>query len=485
MSGGLAALLDDIAAIAKVAAASIDDIGAAAGKASAKAVGVVVDDTAVTPRYVHGFLAQRELPIIWRIAKGSLRNKLVFILPVAILLSQFVPWADDAAADDRRHVPGLRGRREGARGAAAEKHGESPKEALAELGTPEHEKKMIAGAIRTDFILSAEIMAIALAEVAPEPLLSRILILAVVGVAITVLVYGVAGLIVKLDDIGLALAERKSKGVQALGRGLVAAMPHVMSVMSVVGIAAMIWVGGHLILVGANTLGLHAPYYFVHHLDEAARLRSPPWPASRRGSSRLSLRDGRPAGRVRRRRRRCTLTPRRRRGRSPSAPPPTSPGDHGSAGRTAPTGPQRAARSSASCSRTRTVAVPPLPSRLSIEPATVRTLRTSGVSCGEISTTWSAVRSVSSIPRLLAVADGLPRDLVGAGERDTLPYEPVGDVGGQREAARREVGEPLRMHAQCRHHPAPQAAAPPAGRVSRRPAPCPPGDRGCTPAAGP
>jgi predicted DNA repair protein MutK len=270
MSGGLAALLDDIAAIAKVAAASIDDIGAAAGKASAKAVGVVVDDTAVTPRYVHGFLAQRELPIIWKIAKGSLRNKLVFILPVAILLSQFVPWAMTPLLMIGGTYLGFEGAEKVLEALLHTKHGESPKEALAELGTPEHERKMISGAIRTDFILSAEIMAIALAEVASEPVLSRILILVVVGVVITALVYGVAGLIVKLDDIGLALTERKSRGVQAFGRGLVAAMPVVMRVLSVVGIAAMIWVGGHLILVGANTLGLYAPYALVHHASEAA-----------------------------------------------------------------------------------------------------------------------------------------------------------------------------------------------------------------------
>jgi predicted DNA repair protein MutK len=270
MSGGLAALLDDIAAIAKVAAASIDDIGAAAGKASAKAVGVVVDDTAVTPRYVHGFLAERELPIIWKIAKGSLRNKLVFILPVAILLSQFVPWAMTPLLMVGGTYLGFEGAEKVLGALRRSSHEESPKEALAELGTAEHEKRMISGAIRTDFILSAEIMAIALAEVASEPLLSRIVILAVVGVLITALVYGVAGLIVKLDDIGLALAERKSKGVQRFGRGLVSAMPIVMRVLSVVGIAAMIWVGGHLVLVGADTLGLHAPYALVHHAVEAA-----------------------------------------------------------------------------------------------------------------------------------------------------------------------------------------------------------------------
>lgn len=269
MSGGLAALLDDIAAIAKVAAASVDDIGAAAGKASAKAVGVVVDDTAVTPRYVHGFLAERELPIIKKIALGSLRNKLVFILPVAILLSQFVPWLMTPLLMVGGTYLGFEGAEKVLEALLHRQHAESPKQELAGLGTPEHEKAMVRGAIRTDFILSAEIMAIALAEVTSEPLLSRIVILAVVGVMITVLVYGVAGLIVKLDDIGLALTARKSRGVQRFGRGLVAAMPIVMRVISVIGIAAMIWVGGHLVLVGADTLGLHAPYSLVHHASEA------------------------------------------------------------------------------------------------------------------------------------------------------------------------------------------------------------------------
>lgn len=272
MSGGLAALLDDIAALAKAAAASLDDVGAAAAKASAKAAGVVVDDTAVTPRYVHGFLADRELPIIKKIALGSLRNKLIFILPVALVLSQFLPWLMTPLL----MVGGAYLCYEGAEkvweafggGHHHESHGD--KEELVEIGSPEHEKTMVDGAIRTDFILSAEIMAISLAEVATEPLLNRTLILIVVAIAITALVYGAVAIIVKMDDIGLALAERKSAGVQALGRGLVKGMPIVMSVLSTVGIAAMLWVGGHIILAGVDTLGWHAPYELVHHLEEAA-----------------------------------------------------------------------------------------------------------------------------------------------------------------------------------------------------------------------
>jgi predicted DNA repair protein MutK len=269
MAGGLAALLDDIAAIAKVAAASIDDIGAAAGKASAKAVGVVVDDTAVTPRYVQGFLAHRELPIILKIARGSLRNKLVFILPVALLLSQFLPWLITPLLMIGGAYLSFEGAEKVYEVFWGGHHEAAATDEIAALGSPEHEKAMVSGAIRTDLILSAEIMAISLAEVANEPILSRAVILVVVAVLITLLVYGVAAVIVKLDDIGLALAERRSRRIQRFGRGLVGAMPYVMRVISTVGIAAMIWVGGHLVLSGSYTLGWHAPYGFVHHLEES------------------------------------------------------------------------------------------------------------------------------------------------------------------------------------------------------------------------
>ena len=267
MAGGLVALLDDIAALAKVAAASIDDVGATAGRTSAKAAGVVVDDTAVTPRYVHGFTADRELPIIKRIAIGSLRNKLLFILPAALLFSQFVPWlltpllmigGTYLCYEGAEKVwEKIGGGHEGEHDKPVGMEGES------------QEDEMVSGAIRTDFILSAEIMVIALNEVAEEPFVSRAVILAVVAVAITVLVYGVVGLIVKMDDIGLSLAERQSGAVRAIGRGLVAGMPKLMSVLSTVGIVAMLWVGGHILLVWTDELGWHGPYSLVHHLEES------------------------------------------------------------------------------------------------------------------------------------------------------------------------------------------------------------------------
>ena len=265
MAGGLVALLDDVALLAKTAAASVDDIGAAAGRASAKAAGVVVDDTAVTPQYVHGLAAERELPIIRRIAKGSLRNKLLIILPAILLLSQFLPWLLTPIL----MIGGAYLSYEGAEKVWHRLRPHHDAHADAEEKAPD-ENTIVTGAVRTDFILSAEIMVISLNEVADEPFVSRALILIVVALAITVLVYGVVGLIVKMDDVGLNLAEREGKGVAAFGRGLVKGMPKLLSVLTVVGTAAMLWVGGHILLVGSDELGLHAVYGAVHHLEELA-----------------------------------------------------------------------------------------------------------------------------------------------------------------------------------------------------------------------
>nr|WP_206038373.1 DUF808 domain-containing protein [Rhodococcus sp. HNM0569] len=258
-------MLDDVAAIAKVAAASIDDVGAAAGRASVKAAGVVVDDTAVTPRYVHGFSPKRELPIIRKIALGSIRNKLLIILPVAMILSEFLPQALPYLLI----AGGLFLCFEGAEKVyEAITGGHHEDEAAAEgQSGPEREKAMVSGAIRTDLILSAEIMVISLSSVENEPFFTRLLVLIVVAIVITALVYGVVALIVKMDDMGLALAGRKSAFSRRVGRGLVAAMPKVMSVLTVVGIAAMLWVGGHILLVNVGEAGFHWPADRLHDLE--------------------------------------------------------------------------------------------------------------------------------------------------------------------------------------------------------------------------
>jgi len=265
VSAGLFGLLDDVAAIAKLAAASVDDVGAAAGRATTKAAGVVVDDTAVTPQYVHGLAAERELPIVKRIAMGSIRNKMLIILPLALALSQWLPdllpiilmiGGTFLAYEGAHKVWGM---------FAGHHDHDVP---VAEIG-PEAEKQMVAGAVRTDLILSAEIMVIALDEVADEGFWSRLAILVVVAFAITIAVYGVVALIVKMDDAGLLLTQRASAFAQRLGHGLVAAMPKLLAVISVVGTVAMLWVGGHILLVNLAEVGWwHAPYDWVHHLEE-------------------------------------------------------------------------------------------------------------------------------------------------------------------------------------------------------------------------
>ncbi|MCG7607792.1 MULTISPECIES: DUF808 domain-containing protein [Mycobacterium] len=268
MSAGLLGLLDDVAALARLAAASIDDIGAATGRATAKAAGVVIDDTAVTPQYVHGIAADRELPVVKRIAIGSLRNKILFILPAALLLSQFAPGlltpilmlgATYLCFEGAEKVWGrFLGH------GAHDSHG-APAAAIG----GDAEKYMITGAIRTDFILSAEIMVIALNEVADQTFWPRLIILVIVALVITAAVYGVVAGIVKMDDIGVLLAQRSSKVAQTIGRGLVAGMPKLLSALSTVGTVAMLWVGGHILLVGTDTLGWHTLYGLVHHAEEA------------------------------------------------------------------------------------------------------------------------------------------------------------------------------------------------------------------------
>lgn len=254
MASGLAALLDDIATIAKVAAASIDDVGAAAGRASVKAAGVVIDDTAVTPRYVTGFTPDRELPVIARIARGSIINKLAIILPIGLLLSYFLPGAITPILMLGGAFLCFEGVEKILEALNPEE--DSLDEDIAELSSEEHEKKMVSGAVRTDLILSAEIMAIALGEVAEESIWLQAGILFVVAVAITIGVYGLVGLIVKMDDIGLHMARRESRTSQAIGRSLVRAMPKLLSALSVIGIAAMIWVGGGIFLHGMHEFHL-------------------------------------------------------------------------------------------------------------------------------------------------------------------------------------------------------------------------------------
>lgn len=269
MAAGLAALLDDIALIAKKAAATTDDVAAIAGRTSTKAAGVVIDDAAVTPKFVAGVSPARELPIIWKITKGSLVNKLIIILPIILLLSWLLPGAltpllmlggfylSFEGAEKVLEKVGL-----GSHGKGESDDGDEEKD--------QSESALVRGAILTDLILSAEIMVISLNEVADQPLLTRALVLILVGLIVTFAVYGVVGVLIKIDDIGLALANKEgaSKGMKKFGLFLVTGMPKLLTAIGIIGTLAMLWVGGHILLVGFDELGLHWPYQAVHHVVE-------------------------------------------------------------------------------------------------------------------------------------------------------------------------------------------------------------------------
>jgi predicted DNA repair protein MutK len=275
MSVGLMALFDDVAALAKLAAASIDDIAGQAAKAGTKAAGVVIDDTAVTPRYLTEFSPARELPIIWRIALGSLKNKLLILLPAALALSFLLPQAITPLL----MIGGAYLCYEGSEKVYEflfphEAHAHEAKLETVALDAATFEDQKIASAIKTDFILSAEIMAITLANVPGDDTLKQAIILAVVGVGITAAVYGVVALIVKADDLGLALARlspasRAAAPLRMTGRAIVHAMPYLLNALSTIGTAAMIWVGGGIILHGLEAFGLGWPSHALHDAGEA------------------------------------------------------------------------------------------------------------------------------------------------------------------------------------------------------------------------
>ena len=272
MPSGLIALLDDIATLTKLAAASMDDIGAAVGKAGSKAAGVVIDDTAVTPRYVTGLSPERELPIIGKIALGSLKNKLLVILPVALMLSWIETRFGLTLITPILMIGGAYLCFEGAEKLWEKISGDHHDEvALMECDDPaELEQRQIAGAIRTDFILSAEIMVIALASLELASFWLEASVLVVVGIVITIAVYGTVALIVKLDDIGLHLAARGGP-LASLGRGLVRGVPKLLAALSVIGTAAMLWVGGQILLHGLEELHfLTALPHVVHDAAAAA-----------------------------------------------------------------------------------------------------------------------------------------------------------------------------------------------------------------------
>ena len=276
MSIGLVALLDDITGLAKVAAVSLDDVAAQAAKAGAKAAGVVIDDAAVTPRYVIGFAARRELPVIGKIAAGSLRNKIFFLLPTALGLSLLAPWTITPLL----MIGGAYLCYEGTEKVFEvvfphQAHAHENKLGTIALNAQSLEDTKVASAIKTDFILSAEVMAITLAAVPDSTFLTQAAVLTVVGIGITAVVYGAVALIVKADDAGTALAARRPDGplnliLRALGRALVFGMPVFLKILTGVGTAAMVWVGGGIIVHGLEQFGAPLVGHAISHISAMA-----------------------------------------------------------------------------------------------------------------------------------------------------------------------------------------------------------------------
>ena len=276
MATGLLALLDDVAAIAKLAATSLDDVAAQTAKAGTKAAGVVIDDAAVTPTYVVGLSPARELPIIGKIALGSLRNKLLFLLPAALFLGYLAPWSITPLL----MLGGLYLCYEGAEKLyeVVMPHGAHEHEAAVSgtLDPVALEDQKVSGAIRTDFILSAEIMALTLATVALSNIYTQAAVLASVGILITILVYGVVALIVKADDAGLALAGTSHGMLKLIGRALVTGVPYLLKILAMIGTAAMLWVGGSILVHGIAEFGLHGPEHLIEAMASGVASASGP-----------------------------------------------------------------------------------------------------------------------------------------------------------------------------------------------------------------
>ncbi|MGF2950548.1 DUF808 domain-containing protein [Microbacterium alcoholitolerans] len=241
--------------------AVVDDILSAALKASSKAAGVVIDDAAVTPQYVQGLTPARELPVVGKIALGSIANKFLIIIPIALVLTTFAPWVLPYLLI----VGGTYLCFEG-----AEKvlewfgfhHGHADE-------STRDENRLIWGAIRTDLILSTEIMLISLASLDKGMELWQTLgVLAVIALLMTAVVYGAVALLVKIDDVGLKMAKNPVRRVRHTGTRIVRSMPAVFRVISVIGTVAMLWVGGHLFVVNLGEVGLHWLADLLHGVED-------------------------------------------------------------------------------------------------------------------------------------------------------------------------------------------------------------------------
>jgi predicted DNA repair protein MutK len=260
MSGGLIALLDDVALLAKQAAASLDDIAAGAARSASGTIPVLIDDAAVTPQYVNSISPKRELPVIWKITLGSLKNKFFLVVPLALILSWLAPWALPYLLILGGLYLSFEGGHKVLEWLKLVDHHET------ESGSDERE--IVRAATRTDLVLSTEIMLISLAGIETDNWIMRALMLCLIAIGMTIAVYGTVALLVKVDDIGLHLAARaKTSFGQKFGLSMAKSMPAVFNLLSIVGTAAMLWVGGHLIWKSVGDAGLEFASHTIHSFE--------------------------------------------------------------------------------------------------------------------------------------------------------------------------------------------------------------------------
>ena len=272
MSSGLLAILDDVSALLKATAASLDDVPAQVAKTTSRVAGIVIDDAAVTPKYVVGLDPSRELIIIFHIARSSLFYKLFVLSPVVMILGYIAPWIITPLLMIGGAFLCFEGYEKVHDIFFSKGEKNQDAETLDKISPEDLEKLRIKSAVRTDFILSAEIVAITYSTVLENPLINQIAVLLCVAILITLVVYGFVAFLVKVDDFGLYLVKKPDGGdtVKFIGRGLVQSMPYVLVVLSYVGTAAMLLVGAEIIVHGIPVF---------HHLLEALKqeLVSKPW----------------------------------------------------------------------------------------------------------------------------------------------------------------------------------------------------------------
>ena len=269
--GYIGALADDLSAVAtKVSAGAIDDITNQTAKSLSKTAGILIDDTATIPQYVSNTAAKRELPVIWKITKKSLRNKALMV-PIAILIIYFVPWIMAPILILGGSYLAYEGTESlGEKLGLIKEHKHSHDHSIPNTDDlTAAEDQTVNSAVRTDTILSIEIIALTIASVATESLTTQLVVLGIVSLIATFAVYGIVGMIIKMDDVGFYLKEKQNNLYQNIGFLLIKSMPKVLKALGWIGMIAMLMVGGGIIIHNIDIL------HFLSHLGQELPLFLP------------------------------------------------------------------------------------------------------------------------------------------------------------------------------------------------------------------